>query len=202
MLERSDARLEAAIAAPRVELAVDGGGRALLGAVREDEYDGEVRDELERLEHGAVPAGELRPRREEERDVCAERGRELVQAHIGQRLVERLVRELQSGGCVRASAPEARRHRDLLLDRHPPAGLGVRCRRERLERPADERVFVEARDVERLGGLQLDPVGEAERRHHGHDLVLASSRSGPTTSARLTFAGAAPVIESDTRAPY
>ena len=38
---------------------------------------------------------------------------------------------------------------------------------------ADERVFVEARDVELLGGVQLDPVGELERRHQGHDLVLA-----------------------------
>ncbi len=52
-------------------------------------------------------------------------------------------------------------------------GSRARRRRERLERAADERVVVEARDVELLGGVQLDPVGELERRHQGHDLVLA-----------------------------
>ena len=51
--------------------------------------------------------------------------------------------------------------------------LRARRRRERLECAADERVVVEARDVELLGGVQLDPVGELERRHQGHDLVLA-----------------------------
>src|SRR5215475_11049289 len=56
-------------AAALVEPRVDVGGRGLRLAVREEEHDPVVLREVERLELRAGPGSELRPAREEERNV-------------------------------------------------------------------------------------------------------------------------------------
>ena len=69
---------EARCAVARIECRVDVGGRALARVLRQEEQDGEVLRQLERLELGAVAGPELRAVGEEERHVRPDAGRECV----------------------------------------------------------------------------------------------------------------------------
>src|SRR5207342_925333 len=138
----------ALFASPLVESRVDGPCRALAPASRKDEHSRIVLREPEGCQLGAGALAELRARREEEGNVRAEAGGELVQLGRGQRLVEGLVGEAQRGGSVRAPAAQPDRDRDLLADRCLPTRSKARGRGKRLERGSDECVLWEALDAE------------------------------------------------------
>ena len=82
-VERVEERVAAVVpavgAVALVECRVDGRGRRLSRAVREDEHDPEVLRQVDRREHRAVAGAEPRPVDEEERDVGADLGRDVVQ---------------------------------------------------------------------------------------------------------------------------
>ena len=72
------------------------------------------------------------------------------------------------------------------------ARLVAGCRGDRLERSADERVLREPLDGELRRALDHDRSASATRWYTVTTSCLPSARSGPTTSARLIFAVAAP----------
>src|SRR5262249_30837280 len=80
-----------------VEAGIDGSGRLLDDAVREDEEHGVVARQLDAIERRAVARAELRAERQEERHVRPERCRQRMQLIVRQRLVERLVGDPESG---------------------------------------------------------------------------------------------------------
>ena len=138
------------------------------------------------------PVPSCGPSVEEERDVGAERRGELVQ---------------RSAGAARSSVSFASRSAVAASELPPPrpAATGIRfsirarqrgstpaAAGERLERARTSVSPAKPVDAQGRRRLELDPVGEVDPLEDGRDLVLAVvARVGPTTSARLIFAGAA-----------
>ena len=131
------------------------------------------------------PVPSLRAVGEEERDVRAEPGGELVQLLLRQRLVERLVREPERRRRVGAAAAEAGGDGDALLDRRAPALLDRRVRGEpsRAHRGRACRPRTRRRACCSAGSI-VDAVGEADALVDGHQLVLAVARAPARRRAR------------------
>ena len=123
------------------ERRVDGRGRALAVAVREEDDNPVVLREVKRLQQRSVAFSQLGPVAEEERDIRAKLRRELVEPLLVERSRQGGVGEAEYGSRVRAAAAEARRDRDLLLDLDVPQRCGACRGREALERSANERVL-------------------------------------------------------------
>ena len=176
---------------PLVEALVDRSRRFLQRAVREHEQHPVVLRQLERGELGAVSAAELRPRRQEERDIGAEPSREPVELGRRQRLGEREVREAERGRGVGATATEPGRNRNPLRDHGPPKRLDTGGGRELLERSTDERVSRDSRSTVSRGAAEIATRSPRSSRWSTvATSCLPSARRGPTTSARFNFADA------------
>src|SRR4051812_11198854 len=181
------ARLEAGGAGARVEGREDGAGGLLRRAGRDPEQDGVVVRELERGQVRPGPAPELGPVGEADGDVGAEPRGEDMEPLRRERGRERLVREDERSGRVRAATAEPGRNGDLLVDRDLPARLDGGVRREQLERGADERVLREAVHGELPGRCELQAVRQLEADEDGDELVVAvgAERAGDEREVEL-----------------
>ena len=157
-----------------VEHPVDRRGRRLDGSLGQQEHDREVLRKVDRLECRAVAGTELWAVVEEERNVGAEAGSELVELARLERIVELRVREQQRGGGVRAPAAESGGDGHALLDANPPAVRRIEC----LERAADERVGRESLDRGVGSRLDVDAVGQIDALEERDELVLAVGAHG------------------------
>ena len=127
--------------------------------------------EVECGQRGAVTFSELRPPSEEERDVGAEPGGDVVQPLVGQ--AEGRVRGHECRSGIGASPAEPRRDGNLLVDPDPPARLDSRSLGHQLQCALDERVVLEALDAQTGRRLELERVGESDALEHRRHLVLA-----------------------------
>jgi hypothetical protein len=141
--------------------------------VREDEHDEVVLRQVEPRERRAVAFAELRPVAEEERHVRANAARDRIEAREFDGRGERSVREPERGRGVRATAAEAGRNGDALVDPSAPALRVPRRFRKCPQRRAHEGVAVEAGDVELGRRLDRDQVAERESLEDRRHLVFA-----------------------------
>ena len=183
---------EALRAVARVEGVVDGAGRRLLGAVREDEDDPVVLRQVERRRASLPsPRAELRALREEERDVGADRRR---RARRGGRAASgsasSAFASAKRGRRVGAAAAEPGRDGDASCRSSPPSSAR-RPAAAASAASASPTIVSSAKPATReaRGGLDAR-CGRRARCAAGRwrPRACRRARSGPTTSARLIFA--------------
>ena len=166
--------------------------------MREQQQHDEVLWQVEWLELGPVAGAELRAVDEEERHVGAEARRDRVELGRLERSLQLRVREPQGGRCIGAAAAEPGRNRNVLLDRDPPA---VRRR----ESARAQRVRACPRRSRRpscpAAGSTVMRSPRSTRWYTVSTSCFPSARSGPTTSARLIFAGAGAITRAPPRVP-
>ena len=167
-----------------VERLVDRRRRLLLRLCRQHEEDPVVGRKVERLQLAPVAGSELRPFGQEERNVGADPGRDLVQTLDRERRRKRLVGQPQRGRRVGAPAAEPGADRDPLLDLDRPARLDARRFGQRQQRVADERVVRKAGDLEAGSRRERDPVGEVDPLEHRRHLVLSVRAAAGRRRAR------------------